>query len=483
MQSAIVYQYAMTHGIYRRVGQRIVLPAANMVWGRVITTDHPRQPWKRLGEITPSTFIPEDGHNTAVPFVGLMQITDAEFDALFKGEMERNVTLRYQRGLEALGAVLVGKGALDDGDISRAYPDKDEYRVAAERIAEKIAVGDVDGFHDLTLNGASARDTGNPYRDEAYIQEHYGTGKPAAAPVVITAPPAAVTDVGYDVRKPVKAGAVLTRPNGQPYRAIPVNIGSKTSDIQMYREAADAGEHIFLFGPPGTGKSASMEVAFPGLYILIGSKDVEMSDLIGSWVPVVDHEGRESFSWEDGPLIRAMEEGRKFFIDEIALIPSPVLSMIYSVMDGRDEIAITSNPLRGTVKAQPGFSIVAATNPDAPGAVLSEALLSRFGLKVEVHTDFATMREMGVEDRMVTLAEHLHKQFLTGEAAYVPQARELLRFQRDNDRLGAVYALRNFLNAVPEEERDIIQSLVKDKWGDIPRAEKMLIPLRVGGEL
>ncbi len=65
-------------------------------------------------------------------------------------------------------------------------------------------------------------------------------------------------------------------------------------------------------------------------------------------------------------------------------------------MDGRKSITIPMNPDRGTIKVHENFYVVSATNPNAPGVRLSEAMLSRFQLQVELTTDYALAKKLGV---------------------------------------------------------------------------------------
>ena len=100
---------------------------------------------------------------------------------------------------------------------------------------------------------------------------------------------------------------------------------------------------------------------------MLGTEDTEVSDFIGAYTT----RGGGGYGWTDGALVEAMERGCGLFVDEIGVIAPKMLTTLFSVMDGRDEIRITANPDRGIVKAQPGFFVLAATNPHAPGVRLS----------------------------------------------------------------------------------------------------------------
>ena len=217
-----------------------------------------------------------------------------------------------------------------------------------------------------------------------------------------------------------------------------------------------------LYGPPGTGKTALIEVAYDGkAYTVMGSDDTERADFEGSYVQTADG----AFVWVDGPLIRAMEEGVPLFVDEIGLVSPKVLSLLYAAMDGRQEIRITANPERGIVKAKPGFMVVAATNPHAPGVRLSEALLSRFVCQAEMNTDWDVARRLGLQDNVAAAMENLDKKRTAGEIAGSPQMREALAFIKTSAVFGQELALANLVAASQENDRDVIADVLSRALG------------------
>ncbi len=240
------------------------------------------------------------------------------------------------------------------------------------------------------------------------------------------------------------------RPNGDKYFT---RMWGDHHDVLVMRKAREVGQFVFLRSAPGTGKTALTEAAYGDDAItLIGSGDTEAGDFLGQWVQMPDG----SYAWHNGPLVRAMVEGKVLFIDEVGLIDPKVLSIVYPLMDGRKTIDVGANPSLGTVVAQPGFFIVSATNPKAPGVRLSEALLSRHLLHVEMTTDWALARKLGVPDEIVTTAKNLDGLVRKGEITWAPQMRELLGY-RDNARVfGEGFAISNLLALAPESDRDVV---------------------------
>lgn len=284
--------------------------------------------------------------------------------------------------------------------------------------------------------------------------------EPAASDAAPAAPAAPAVLVATPVGDKVRIGDVLIRPNGQPYVARCVR--DDLSDVQWLRELLANDMPFLLYGPPGTGKTALIEVAYEGgAYTVMGSDDTERADFEGSYVQTADG----NFIWVDGPLIHAMEEGVPLFVDEIGLISPKVLSLLYSAMDGRQEIRITANPERGIVKAKPGFMVVAATNPHAPGVRLSEALLSRFVAQAEMNTDWNVARSLGLDDTVASALENLDRKRIAGEVGGSPQMREALGFIKTAAVFGRDIALANLVAASQENDRDVIADVLSRAVG------------------
>jgi nitric oxide reductase NorQ protein len=267
-------------------------------------------------------------------------------------------------------------------------------------------------------------------------------------------------EVSMELGETLEGAESYARPNGDLYYG---RKWGENVDVEVLRKAREAGAYVMLYGVPGTGKTAMVEAAFPDeLYTILGSGDTEVSDLVGGYVQTPSG----GFEWVDGVLTKSALEGKVLLIDEIGLIDPKVLSVVYGLMDGRRELTISANPERGTIKAQEGFYVVSATNPNVAGVRLSEALLSRFAIQVEMTTDWALAKKLGVPQSAVVASQNLAKKMENGETSWSPQFRELLAFRDLSKLFGTKWAVQNLLASAPEIDRPVASDVFTRVFGE-----------------
>jgi len=264
-----------------------------------------------------------------------------------------------------------------------------------------------------------------------------------------------------------------TRPNGQKYYSrkwgMHTDIGvvrkAREATRKYFSEGIGSPQLVMFYGVPGTGKTALVEASFHDekIYTMIGTGDTEVADFMGSFIQTPSG----NFEWIDADFIKALENGNPFFIDEIGLIDPKALAFAYGVMDGRKEITIPMNPDRGTIKVHENFYIISATNPNAPGVRLSEALLSRFAIQAELTTDWKLAQKLGVPATMVSVAQNLYKrtQGDSAEISWSPQMRELLAFRDTAELFGTEFAISNLIASAPEMDRDVVVDVIARAYG------------------
>jgi MoxR-like ATPase/Mg-chelatase subunit ChlD len=163
-------------------------------------------------------------------------------------------------------------------------------------------------------------------------------------------------------------------------------------EIRLILAAVRSGTPVLIEGGVGRGKTKiSLEVAKAlqrPFFRVDGAPDMSVQKIVGWFDPslvLLESEEAEKrdikpgFSWDtfiDGPLTRAMKEGGILFVNEGTRLPSDTWNALLTAMDER----IVVIPKLGTVKAEPGFSVIVTANPmEHAGAYpLPEAAADRF---------------------------------------------------------------------------------------------------------
>lgn len=135
---------------------------------------------------------------------------------------------------------------------------------------------------------------------------------------------------------------------------------------------------ILLLGPPSSGKSTTSMIEANAAYRVTMTEGSGVEDLMGMFQLV-----KGETVWVDGPVTKAMREGKRILIDEIDQHKSECGSLMYAILDDHPEVTLMSGE---RVIAQPGYGVIATTNNNVGS--LPEAILDRFEaviLAVQAH--------------------------------------------------------------------------------------------------
>jgi MoxR-like ATPase len=143
--------------------------------------------------------------------------------------------------------------------------------------------------------------------------------------------------------------------------------------------ASTAVDRIYLWGPPGIGKTWAAyrkgRIA-RGVYAITLTPETPASELRGHYLP----KGSEVV-WHDGPVLRAMRTGARLVVNEPSHASDDAVAFLYPILEFLETARITL-PTGETVTPAPGFNVVLTDN--FPPDELPAALRDRFDVALEV---------------------------------------------------------------------------------------------------
>lgn len=162
-----------------------------------------------------------------------------------------------------------------------------------------------------------------------------------------------------------------------------LGIVGRDEELGLLLACARARRHVLLEGPVGVGKTVLARAVSSHLgrpIVRVDGDGRYTEQKLTGWFdpPIVMRDGYVGDAFIAGPLIEAMRSGGVLFLNELNRMPEGVQNVLLPALDE----GLVVVPKVGTVKAAPGFWVLATQNPREFVATshLSEALLDRFEL-------------------------------------------------------------------------------------------------------
>jgi len=148
------------------------------------------------------------------------------------------------------------------------------------------------------------------------------------------------------------------------------------SNWELVEPALASASRIYVFGPPGIGKSHLTLHSGVAVFQVTPSDDISVQELAGHYLP----EGNV-FRWHDGPVTTAARQGALLILNEITRASGAVQDFLLGILDS-PEVAVITLPTGENFKPAKGFAVVATAN--TPPDRLDPALRSRFEVEIEL---------------------------------------------------------------------------------------------------
>ena len=216
-------------------------------------------------------------------------------------------------------------------------------------------------------------------------------------------------------------------------------------EFSKIRSCLLAGKNVLLEGPVGVGKTflaleAVRTLGRPSFRVDGDNRFSEQK--LSGWFdpPLAIKKGFHKDAFIAGPLVEAMQTGGVLFINELNRLPEGVQNVLLPAIDER----FVSVPRLGTIRARPGFMVIATQNPKEFVATshLSEAILDRFELIV---LDYQSERdEQQIVEKALERTQSGLK--LPGTKKIIEAAVSLARLTRDNPRVRRGASIRAALS-------------------------------------
>jgi MoxR-like ATPase len=137
----------------------------------------------------------------------------------------------------------------------------------------------------------------------------------------------------------------------------------ETKEHRIARKLFELGSNVYMLGPAGCGKTTYARIlsGADNYYLSSISNDMKPSKLIGHF-ELLD----EQTKFIEGPLVRAMKEGKVLILDEFDRASEDLASKLHEVLEAGQLLIEENNEM---IKCHPNFRVIATGNSDMQGSV------------------------------------------------------------------------------------------------------------------
>lgn len=235
------------------------------------------------------------------------------------------------------------------------------------------------------------------------------------------------------------------------------------TDEQIFEMALKEGMNVLLEGDTGAGKTLAA-MAFAArkrmpFYSVPNNVGIDPSQLFGKFVP--DEDGIAVGVWQDGPVTDLVRHGGVLLINEVNFLPPRVATVLFSLLDGRREIALLDH--KGEViKAHPNLLIIGDMNPDYLGTQpLNDAFRNRFEIQLQWDYDDKVEAALVKSKTLLSFAKNIRKRRRDGDIETPLSTNMMVEFENIAGQLGLAFAMENMVQHFTADDRKAIKEVLK----------------------